>query len=163
MKENCKLTEKLNQLQPIGVLLLRVAVGVVMIYHGWGKLNNKDGFMGFLGGQLHFTWPSVSFHYYMAIACELGGGLGLLFGCFTRLAAFGVANAMAVAVFLVHFKNGLSGDNNGFEYPMILLAAALFFITNGAGPISIDAICCRKKTACCDHGDDAHHADHSEM
>jgi hypothetical protein len=81
--------------------------------------------------------PAVS--ALLATAGEFLGGLGLIFGLLTRVAAFGVFCTMAVAVFVVHLPNGLLARNNGFEFPLTLLCAAFFFIAAGAGPISLDA------------------------
>ncbi len=159
MQKECKINTTLTTLQPLALLLLRLVVGVIMVVHGWGKLHNIENFAGFLT-SIGFTTPSPIFHVYMAIACELLGGLGVLVGLLTRLAALGIVNAMAVAVFVVHWKNGLLADNNGFEYPLTLLAAGLLLICFGGGPYSLDAfICklkCKKQTACCEE-------DHSEL
>ena len=60
---------------------------------------------------------------------------------------------MGVAVFHVHFANGLLAKNNGFEYPLTLLVLAVYFIIRGGGCFSLDALvwrCCKKNNA---HGD----------
>jgi len=144
----------LNKIQPVALLFLRVAVGIIMVVHGWWKIGHMEGFGQFLAG-LGFTQPSPQFHVYMAIACEFLGGLGILVGLLTRVAALGIASAMSVAVFFVHWNNGLLMDNpateafeNGYEYPLTLLAVAVFLIFNGAGPLSLDALICKCKNKC---------------
>ena len=143
-----------SKLQPLALTFLRVTVGLIMAVHGWDKLTHIDamaaGFssMGFANPQLMVI---------LAIAGELGGGLGLLVGFLTPLAALGVFSTMAVAVFGVHLSNGLLAKNGGFEYPLTLLAVAFFFMIYGGGAWSLDAVVCRKcskrrasgGTSCC--------------
>lgn len=132
-----------NKLAPWAFTFLRVVVGVIMAVHGWQKLNDVAG-MTERFTQMGF--PSPELMVYLAIAGEFLGGLGLIAGLLTRVAAFGVACTMAVAVFKVHWAKGLLASNGGFEYPLTLLAVALFFITHGGGPHSLDALICRRKS-----------------
>ncbi len=142
-----------NKIEPLALALLRIAVGVIMAVHGYQKLSDPAAFSGLLG-SLGIPYPEIS--AYLAIACELGGGLGLAVGLLTPLAALGIAASMAVAVFHVHFANGLLAKNNGFEYPLTLLIIAVYFIVRGGGRLSLDALfsgCCKKQCesggACC--------------
>lgn len=117
--------------------VLRVVVGVVMAAHGLQKVMDPSQFQGHLT-QMGFPMPSVL--TYLTIAGELFGGLGLIVGLLTPIAAFGVACVMGVAVLAVHLKHGLFAANGGFEYPLVLLASALWFMAAGAGPWSVDAL-----------------------
>jgi putative oxidoreductase len=119
------------------VTLLRVVVGVIMIAHGWQKLMDYGGWHAQVV-QLGIPVPDVTAA--LGLAGELLGGAGLLLGCLTRIAAFGVFATMAVAILSVHLRNGLLMQNNGFEFPLVLLCSALYFLAAGAGPISIDAL-----------------------
>jgi putative oxidoreductase len=138
--------EKLNalrcKLSPWALLLLRVTAGVVMTVHGWQKFSG--GVEGFAGHLTNMGIPFPTISAYLAVAGELLGGLGLIVGLFTPLAAFGVFCTMAVAVFVVHFPNGLLASNNGFEYPLTLMMAAFYFMCNGAGCVSLDAVIKKK-------------------
>lgn len=116
--------------------ILRVVVGVIMTVHGFQKLSDLGATESNFA-NMGIPLPAVS--ALLATAGEFLGGLGLITGLLTRIAAFGVFCTMAVAVFAVHLPNGLLASNNGFEYPLTLLATALFFIAAGAGPISVDA------------------------
>lgn len=129
-----------NRLEPVALTILRVVVGVIMAAHGWQKLAGLDGTIEAFGNM---GMPPIA--VYLAIAGELGGGLGLIVGLLTPVAAFGVFCTMAVAVFMVHFKNGLFAKDGGFEYPLTLMVAAFYFIMRGAGPYSLDAILCRMR------------------
>lgn len=120
----------------ITMTILRIVVGVIMVAHGAQKLMNIDGFQSHLA-QLGMPMPET--FGLLAIAAEFLGGLGLIAGLLTRVAAFGVFCTMAVAIYLVHLPNGLMASNNGFEFPLTLLCAALFFVASGAGPYSVDA------------------------
>lgn len=131
-----------GSLEPLFLTILRVTVGVIMIAHGWDKLQDIALWTNRFEG-MGIPFPKIS--VYLAIAGELGGGAGLFIGLLTPLAALGIASTMAVAILKVHLPNGLLAKNNGFEYPLTLFAAALYFIFRGAGPISIDGLFCRKK------------------
>jgi putative oxidoreductase len=81
---------------------------------------------------------------FLAIAAEFFGGLGLILGFLTRIAAFGIAMNMLVAIATVHsafgfFMNG-SGTQRGegFEYHLLVLAMTAFLMIRGAGAFSVD-------------------------
>ena len=116
---------------------LRIVVGGVMAAHGFQKLMDPSHSVQ---GFTQMGLPAPEFMVYLAIAGELLGGLGLVVGLLTPIAAFGVACTMLVAVGWVHLKNGLFAANGGFEYPLILLMCALWFMAAGAGPYSLDAL-----------------------
>ena len=82
----------------------------------------------------------------LAVAGELLGGLGLIVGLFTRVAAFGVMCVMVVAIATVHLHKGLLAEHGGFEYPLLLLATSLYFLVAGGGPVSLDAACAGGRT-----------------
>lgn len=134
-----------QKIEPLVLLLLRITVGVIMATHGWEKATNISATAtAFTNAGI--PYPEIS--TYLAIAGELFGGLGLLFGLLTPIAAFGIFCVMAVAVFGVHFPNGLLAKNNGFEYPLTLMMVALYFIVRGGGCYSLDTVfskrCCSK-------------------
>lgn len=117
--------------------VFRVVLGLVMAAHGLQKAMDPSAFQQHLV-QMHFPLPSVM--TYLAIAGELFGGLGVAVGLLTRIAAFGVASTMIVAITGVHLSHGLFAANGGFEYPLILLVSALWFMAAGPGPWSLDAL-----------------------
>jgi len=127
------------RLEPLALTLLRVGTGVIMAAHGWQKVQSLPQTIEAFAGM---GIPKIG--VYLAIAGELGGGLGLMLGLLTPLAAFGVFCTMAVAVLKVHLTNGLFAKDGGFEYPMTLGLVALFFIMRGSGPIGLDALFFRK-------------------
>lgn len=126
-----------------GVLPLRFAVGAIFVAHGAQKLfgafdgygitKTAEGF-GLIGLN-----PSLFWAWVVAIA-EFFGGLGLLFGLLTRLSAAALVTNMAVAICLVHLKNGFFAGNGGYEYPMLLMAASISLVILGPGDYSLDAL-----------------------
>ena len=125
----------LDRLQPLGLLALRLALGAIMITHGWQKIaGHMHGIMGMLSHLGIPAWMA-----YLVVAAEFGGGILLVLGLLTRLAAFAICIDMLVAILKVHLKNGLTGQG-GFEFPLACAAIAFALIFLGAGPISLDAI-----------------------
>jgi putative oxidoreductase len=130
----------------ITTTLLRVVLGVVFFAHGAQKMlgwfggAGFSGTMGFFTGGMHIPAPLA----FLAISAEFFGGLGLLVGLLTRIAAFGIAVNMAVAIALVHHSFGLfmnwSGaqGGEGFEFHLLVLAMTAFLMIRGAGAFSID-------------------------
>lgn len=119
----------------LGQTILRIALGVILAAHGWLKIMDYDAWQAQVA-QLGIPMPEIMAP--LALAGELLGGLGLAFGLLTRLAAFGAFCVMAVAISTVHLKNGLFAQDGGFEFPLILAAASIFFLAAGPGPVSLD-------------------------
>ncbi|HEY4905565.1 MAG TPA: DoxX family protein [Candidatus Sulfotelmatobacter sp.] len=125
----------LDRLQPLALLFMRLTLGAVMVVHGshkvFGGLHNHAHFVASLGLP---AWSG-----YLSAFTEFLGGLLILAGLFTRAAAFAICINMIVAIWKVHWHNGLTGDH-GFEFPLSLAALAFALIFFGAGPIAIDHI-----------------------
>jgi putative oxidoreductase len=113
-----------------GITLLRVTIGVVFVAHGGQKF-----FMGFhevaeyLGG---FEIPQPTAAAIILTAVEFFGGLAMIGGILTRYVAVMLAFDMAVAILMVHWRNGFFIPN-GIEYPMVLLVANLTLVLAGGG------------------------------
>jgi putative oxidoreductase len=120
---------------PVGLTVLRVVVGVIMAVHGWMKVTDYSTWMQHVQ-QMSIPYPE--FLGPISVAAELAGGIGLILGLLTPVAAFGVLCQMIVAIALVHAEHGLLAQNGGFEYPLTLAAVAFFFMLRGAGPVSLD-------------------------
>jgi putative oxidoreductase len=128
--------------------ILRFVLGVIFFAHGAQKLLGWFGGYGFTGTMGFFTGvmhiPAV--FAFLAIAAEFFGGLGLMFGLFTRVAAFGVLCNMVVAIAMVHGRFGFwmnwtgTQKGEGFEYHLLLIAASAFLIIRGAGAASVDRL-----------------------
>lgn len=126
--------------------LLRLLLGIVFFAHGAQKMLGWFGGFGFAGtmgfftGTMHIPAPLA----FLAIAAEFFGGLGLIFGFLTRIAAFGIAVNMLVAIATVHGAFGFFMNWNGtqkgegFEYHLLVLAMTAFLMIRGAGALSVD-------------------------
>ena len=127
---------KLTKNQDVAFLLLRIGVGVIMVAHGTMKLSDPAGTAAQFA-QIGIPLPSAA--VVLAIAGEFLGGLGLLLGALTRVAALGPLCTMIVAIATVHAGNGLFTQNGGWEYPLTILLVSLAFVFRGAGRYSLDA------------------------
>jgi putative oxidoreductase len=124
----------LNRLQPLALLVLRLALGAIMIAHGWQKIADH---MHMITGVVH-GMGLPTFMAYLVVAAEFGGGILVVIGFLTRLAALAILVDMLVAIFKVHLPHGLFASNGGFEFPMACAAIAFALIFTGSGPIAID-------------------------
>lgn len=120
-----------------GLTLLRIVTGVILAAHGWEKL---VGYADWQQNVASLGLPLPQVLAPLAIAAELGGGVALILGLLTRVAALGAAFNMAVAIGTVHWAHGLFAKDNGFEFPLLLMVSALFFTLRGAGAWSLDAL-----------------------
>ena len=126
--------EILEKLKPLALLLLRVGLGIVFIFHGYPKLfTHTHEIMGAFG-KMGFP----QFFVYIAGVLEFFGGMVLILGLFTRVAALLLAGEMAVAVLKVHLPQGTITDVKNYEFPMVLCVACFALATSGAGLISLD-------------------------
>src|SRR5579862_3720198 len=127
----------------IGLLILRVAVGLTLAAHGAQKLFGWFGGYGLAGTgqfmeQLGFLPGKRN-----ALAAGLAegvGGLLLALGLATPVAAVLILSVMIVAAVSVHLAKGFFAHAGGYEYTLILAAAALSVAFTGPGPVSLDAV-----------------------
>ncbi|MBU1438148.1 MAG: DoxX family protein [Gammaproteobacteria bacterium] len=130
-----------------GALALRVPVGIIFAAHGAQKLFGWFGGYGLEGTGGWMESIGLTPGVLMALlagSAEFFGGLALVLGLLTRPAAFALSIAMVVAIFSVHFANGLFMSNNGYEFGLALLAASVSLLFSGAGKASVDALLAKK-------------------
>jgi putative oxidoreductase len=124
----------LERLKPLALLLLRLALGVIFIYHAYPKLfgHTRDAMHSFV----HIGLPG--YFVYIAGVVEFFGGCMLIAGLFTRIAGLLLAAEMAVGLWKVHniISNPMAVPN--YEFPLVLAVAAFSLSTLGAGAISFD-------------------------
>jgi len=119
-----------GKFQSCGLAVLRIAVGAVILTHGYQKvfhmhLGGVAGFFGHLGIPL----PTLSAIVVMTV--EFVGGILLITGLATRIPAALIAVDMLVALLVVHFRNGYI--KSGGELPLLLLAGAICLALSGGG------------------------------
>lgn len=125
----------LDRLQPLALFVMRLALGAVMVAHGYhkvfGGLHQHVQFVASLGLP---AWSA-----YLSAFAEFFGGLLVLIGLFTRVAAFAICFDLCVAILKVHLHKGLMGPG-GYEFPLALAALAFALTFFGGGPIAFDHI-----------------------
>ena len=131
--------------------ILRLAAGIMIFPHGLQKTFGWFGGAGFSAQMAGFERNHIPAVFaLLAIAAEFLGGLGLIFGALTRIAAFGLAVDMTVGVYLLHWKNGFfmnwSGHQKGegFEFHILVVAMAIALMARGGGAASIDRVLSKK-------------------
>ncbi len=130
----------LDKLQPLGLLVLRAALGVVMVAHGSQKV--FGGLHGHL--QLVHQLGIPAWMGYLSTTTEFVGGILLIAGLFTRFVGIAMAIEMSVAIAKVHWHNGLAHPG-GMDLPLAIAAGAFALIFFGAGEISLDWVFFRDK------------------
>jgi putative oxidoreductase len=136
----------MNTTDDFAITILRLILGVVFFAHGaqkalgWFGGYGFSGTMGFFTQQAHI--PAV--FAFLAICAEFLGSIGLLLGLLGRVAAFGIACNMVVAIAMVHWHFGLFANwygtqkGEGYEYHLLAIAIALAIMIKGSGALSID-------------------------
>ena len=133
--------------------VVRLVLGVVFFAHGAQKMLGWFGGYGFsatMGFFEHNGIPAV--FAFLAIAAEFFGGLGLLLGLLSRVAAFGISCNMLVAIATVHHRFGLfmnwtgQQKGEGFEFHLLVLAITFLIMVRGAGALSLDRLLTRSSS-----------------
>jgi len=120
----------------LGKLFLRLAVGLVFINAGWGKIGNIDQVISMFASLGLASWMA-----YLVAYLEFLGGLAVLLGIATRYSAGILVIIMLVATFKVHLPNGYSLQNGGYEYTLALMFASLAILYLGAGTYALSSLC----------------------
>ncbi|MFY9690335.1 MAG: DoxX family protein [Candidatus Acidiferrales bacterium] len=126
----------LEKLKPLALLLLRAALGVIFICHGYPKLfgHTRQTMEAFD----HMGFPA--YFAYLAGVIEFFGGCLLLIGLFTRIAGLLIAAEMTVALVQVHRILEDPRAVHNYEFPLVLAVAAFALTSLGAGLVSFDHV-----------------------
>jgi len=126
----------LERLQPLALLILRIVLGAIMIGHGYHKV---------FGGGFMEHWhrvQSLGLPGFLAIPSALAEFFGcilVLLGLFTRFASAAILIDMLVAIWKVHWRNGLLAQH-GYEFPLALAAIAFTLMSYGPGPLALEIL-----------------------
>jgi putative oxidoreductase len=134
--------QSLEKLKPISLLLLRVALGVIFIFHGLPKLTHAQQWVQNFG---HMGFPG--YFAYIAGILEVFGGAMLILGLFARIAGLLLAIEMGIALSMVHGLLSNPGKVKNYEFPLVLCLSCFVLATVGAGPVSIDQGLFERRTA----------------
>ncbi len=127
----------------LGLLILRVVVGLTLAAHGSQKL------FGWFGGSGIKGWAGVVDRMrirpapawaWIAALSEFGGGLLLALGFLSPLGSFAIIGAMLVAIATVHWPKGFFVTKGGYEFNLVLIAACAAVAITGPGAYSLDAL-----------------------
>lgn len=121
----------------LGLLVLRIAFGTAFVFHGYGKIIHAFDWMG-------ATAPVPGFLQALAAFAEFGGGIALILGLLSTLAALGLFCTMLVALFMVHIPMGHPFVANGpgqpsYEPALVYATISFFLMLAGPGCYSLDA------------------------
>lgn len=123
------------------LLILRLVIGLLFMGHGLQKLFGWFGGHGLAGTAGFFesldVYPGRAWAF-MAGLAETLGGLGLVLGFLTPIAATAIIGVMVMAVVKVHWQNGLWITNNGMEYTLVNMAIATVVGLAGPGAYALD-------------------------
>lgn len=142
-----------QKLRNLAYLIVRLSLGIILIAHGGQKLFGWFGGYGWSTTLAYFSKNLTipPFLSALDIRAEFFGGLGLLLGFLTRIAAAGSTVVMLVAIVKVHLVNGFflnwsleASKGHGLEMNLALLGMSLMLLITGAGSFSIDNILARK-------------------
>jgi len=131
----------MTMLLSLGLLVLRVVVGLTLAGHGAQKLFGWWGGPGMAGWTQAVTRlrirPPVPFAWLAALS-ELGGGLLFALGLLSPLGTLALTGTMLVAVATVHWPNGFWTSKRGYEYNLTVIASAVAVGLTGPGTYSLD-------------------------
>ncbi len=138
LREGCKL-RFLEKLRPLALLLLRCGLALVFVFHGYPKLFGKTAV--FVSAFERLGLPG--YFVYIAGVIEVLGGLMLVLGLYTPVAALLLLLDMSAAMWKYNFNEGIYAVRE-YELPLVLGLGALVVATTGAGPISLDRLIHRR-------------------
>ncbi|MFC0449968.1 DoxX family protein [Rhodococcus jostii] len=122
----------------IGLLLLRICLGMTMAAHGYGKLFRGNGIAGTADWFDSIGMRPGRAHAWLTALTEVGAGLLLAIGLLTPFAAAAFVSLMIAAAWTVHRGHGFFVVADGWEYNLVLAVGALSVAVAGAGRLSVD-------------------------
>ncbi len=127
----------------VGLLILRILIGLVFIAHGGQKLFgwwSGPGLKGFTGWMAAMGLKPASIWGLMGALSEFGGGVLLGLGLLSPVGALAIIGAMLMAIGLAHWSKGFWSTNGGYEFPLVLMIVSAVVGLIGPGSYSLDAL-----------------------
>jgi putative oxidoreductase len=125
----------------LGLLILRLVVGLTVAAHGAQKLLGwfgGGGINGTRGMVTRLQFRPIELWTWAVTLGEFGGGLLMALGLLSPVGNFGVMGAMVIAMWLVHMPKGFFNSKGGIEFPLQIATVALVLSLTGPGPYSLD-------------------------
>jgi len=138
---NALLTRTTSTVQDLALLLARAVLGVVLVAHGWQKV--QQGIGATADGFASMGIPAPEAAAWFAVATELVGGVLLVAGVATRIVAALVVATMAGAFWFAHRGTEVFVAEGGWELVGVIGAAGLALVGSGAGRLSLDGVIAR--------------------
>jgi putative oxidoreductase len=135
------MTARLNSAQPYALGLFRIVVGLLFACHGAASL---FGVLGGAAGTHGGTVATGAWPFWYAAVIQLVGGVLVLLGLGTRLAAFIASGSMAYAYFKMHQPHALWPMENGGEPAAMFSWALLLLVFTGSGAFGLDRLFVRR-------------------
>ena len=129
-------------MRPFAALVARLVLGSIMTVYGWRKIFPHGSLYSFVHAVAHMGLPS--WLGYVAAFTEFFGGVFLILGLLTPIAAAGMVIDMTVAILKVHLHRGLTGAQ-GVDFPLSLFALALILLAVGPGYLALDMLLFRQR------------------
>ena len=129
------ITEKLDKLQDIPLLFLRLILAYGFYTPAMMKWGNINGIIEWFDGM---GIPMPTLNAYLAATTEMAAVILLPLGLATRIISIPLIFTMVVAIGTVHWGNGFNAGDNGFEIPLYYMLMLFVLLINGAGKISVD-------------------------
>jgi putative oxidoreductase len=129
----------ITRLQPFGLLIGRVVLGITFIAHGWQKFH-ENGMDATAQGFEGLGIPAPTLSAYFTVGAELIGGSLLILGALLPLAGLWLAVVMLGAMFYVHLDGGFYSMNGGYEYVLMLAAVSIAIGFSGGGALAVDSL-----------------------
>jgi putative oxidoreductase len=126
--------QDLEKLKPLALLLLRLALGVIFIFHGYPKLFTHTREMM----QFFVRFGMPRYFVYISGILEFFGGILLIAGLFSRIVGLLLAGEIAVALWRVHGLLSKPFEVNNYEFPLAVAVGAFAIASVGPGLISLD-------------------------
>jgi putative oxidoreductase len=127
----------------VALLFLRMGVGLIFAVHGAQKVFgwwDGPGFDGWTAVMVRLGFKPAPAWAALSAFAELGGGLMLVFGLLTPLAATLAIGQSVVIIGASHWKHGFFNRNNGYEFPLALAAGFAAVLLAGPGAVSLDGV-----------------------